>query len=309
MKKIWKFLVHHLKEDFNTPLYVTVALFLTACMAFNYSVDFEDSFLDGQTGFRKFLYFFLFFSTAYFFVLLACSFFGKEKKFWTRKEFWIKSMLGLGAIGLDSSAPFIHSLIRRSFAPELYLWIYKLSVNILSIFLILLPLLIYYFLCDRKQKHVYGLSARQFDTRPYFIMLAIMFPLIVMVSFLPAFIRQYPMYKGTDAAAYLNISEWITVSAYEFVYGLDFVTVEFFFRGFLVIGMMGLLGRSAVLAMAATYCFLHFGKPAGEAISSIFGGYILGVIAYETKSIWGGIIVHVGIAWMMELVAFIQKSF
>jgi hypothetical protein len=35
----------------------------------------------------------------------------------------------------------------------------------------------------------------------------------------------------------------------------------------------------------------------------------LGVIAYETKSIWGGIIVHLGIAWMMEVIAFTQKSF
>ena len=84
---------------------------------------------------------------------------------------------------------------------------------------------------------------------------------------------------------------------------------EFFFRGFLVIGMISLLGRGAVLPMACVYCFLHFGKPMGEAISSIFGGYILGVVAYETRGIWGGVIVHVGIAWLMELAAFTQKLF
>jgi hypothetical protein len=72
--------------------------------------------------------------------------------------------------------------------------------------------------------------------------------------------------------------------------------------------MMGVLGRGAVLSMAVLYCTLHFGKPMGEAISSIFGGYILGVVAYETKSIWGGVIVHIGIAWMMEIIAFLQKS-
>jgi hypothetical protein len=44
-----------------------------------------------------------------------------------------------------------------------------------------------------------------------------------------------------------------------------------------------------------------------KAISFVFGGYLLGVIAYETKSIWGGIIVHVGIAWMMEAIGFWQK--
>jgi membrane protease YdiL (CAAX protease family) len=75
-----------------------------------------------------------------------------------------------------------------------------------------------------------------------------------------------------------------------------------------VIGMAGLLGRRSVLAMAVIYCLLHFGKPAGEAMSSVVGGYILGVIAYETKSIWGGVIVHAGIAWMMELISFCAKQ-
>ena len=97
------------------------------------------------------------------------------------------------------------------------------------------------------------------------------------------------------------------MAGYELAYGLDFVTVEFLFRGFMVIGMIGVLGRQAVLPMAVTYCFLHFGKPAGEAISSVFGGYILGVIALETRSIWGGIIVHAGIAWMMEIIAYVQE--
>ncbi len=35
------------------------------------------------------------------------------------------------------------------------------------------------------------------------------------------------------------------------------------------------------------YVALHYGKPAGETISSFFGGYILGVLAYQSKNIWG----------------------
>jgi hypothetical protein len=60
--------------------------------------------------------------------------------------------------------------------------------------------------------------------------------------------------------------------------------------------------------MATMYVFIHFGKPLGETISSFFGGIILGVIAYETKSIIGGIIIHVGIAWLMELGGFLGNS-
>lgn len=69
----------------------------------------------------------------------------------------------------------------------------------------------------------------------------------------------------------------------KFAYAWDFVSVELAFRGFLIIGMIKILGKGAVLPMAVTYAFYHFGKPAGETISSVFGGYILGIIALLYK--------------------------
>ncbi len=66
------------------------------------------------------------------------------------------------------------------------------------------------------------------------------------------------------------------------------------------------MGKEAVFAMASVYCFIHFGKPVGEVISSFFGGYILGVIALNHKNINGGIIVHLRLALMMEIAAIIQ---
>ena len=53
--------------------------------------------------------------------------------------------------------------------------------------------------------------------------------------------------------------------------------------------------------MAAFYCTIHFGKPLGECISSFFGGLVLGVLAARTRTIYGGLIVHLGLAWLMEL--------
>jgi membrane protease YdiL (CAAX protease family) len=161
---------------------------------------------------------------------------------------------------------------------------------------------------DQDKHHLYGLTPKRFDVKPYFALLLMMLPLIVSASFHPSFLRQYPMYLSTRAHLYLDVPEWVTVVVYEICYGIGFLCTEFFFRGFLVIGMISVLGRAAIVPMASVYCFLHFGKPMGEAISSIFGGYILGIVAYETRGIWGGVIVHVGIAWSMELVAFIQKA-
>jgi len=60
--------------------------------------------------------------------------------------------------------------------------------------------------------------------------------------------------------------------------------------------------------MVAAYAVLHFGKPLGESIGSIFGGYILGIIALYSRNIWGGVFVHGGIALLMEIFAFLQTK-
>lgn len=307
MKKIWKFLVHHVQEDFNLRVYLLTFLFLAASVYVNYRYDFEDTFLDTQKGFLKFFYYFLFYGFAYYSTMAIVFFSKKGSTFFRERDFWIRSVLVLAALSLDGSQPYLHSLVNALAPAQLNYWVYKVANNLIGFVNILLPLLLFHRFYDHNQKHYYGLQVRHFDTRPYFMLLLIMLPLIVAASFEPSFVKQYPMYKVTSAHTYLGVPEWVTVACYELAYGLDFITVEFLFRGFMVIGMMHVVGRNAVLAMAVTYCYLHFGKPAGEAVSSIYGGYILGVVAYETKGVWGGVIVHVGIAWLMELVAYLQK--
>lgn len=309
MKKLWNFLKEHLRNDFNPYYYSFIAVFLTVCIYYNYKVDFEDSFLDQQEGFIKFLFFLLTNLFAYLIPVFAYAFFYKSRTFLSSPEFWIKSLFALALLSFDRCGFFIDDFVHEFFQPRMYRWVTKISINLMGIFTMLLPFLLVYWLYDRSEKNFYGLTPKRFDVKPYFIMLAIMVPLIIAVSYLPSFLNQYPMYKPSRAHLYLGVPAWVTVAGYEIAYGLNFVSIEFFFRGFLIIGMISLLGRGAVIPMACVYCFLHFGKPMGEAISSIFGGYILGVVAYETRGIWGGVIVHVGIAWFMELVAFTQKLF
>ena len=309
MKKIWNFLKHHIREDFNASHYLLVALFLSVCIYLNYRFDFEDSFLDAKPGFEKWLFYFITYSVAFYFTALSYLYFSKKLYVLVEQDFWIKSILALVLLSADASTPFLRDGINAFVNPALQFWTYKVMVNLISFVIVFLPIMIFYFFYEKEQKNYYGLSARKFDFTPYVVMLMIMVPLIAGVSFHESFLRQYPMYKTSGAHDYLNVEEWVTALIYETAYGFDFVTVEFLFRGFMVIGLMTSLGRGAVLTMAVTYCFLHFGKPPGEAISSIFGGYILGVIAYETKSIWGGIVIHIGIAWSMELAAYLQKTF
>ena len=306
MKKIWQFLVAHVREDFNARQYGFVFLLVAVVLALNYTYDLNDLALKSKTGIAKFAAYFLFYSIPYYLTLLPVHYAAKLR-FFKNRIFWIKSLTGLALLSLDSSVPYLREWVMVAFEPGVQLWAYKVIVNLVGIFTIVIPLWIIYNKYDRENNLYYGLYPRRFDARPYLQMLLIMLPILVTASFLPSFAKQYPMYRASEAHTLLGVSEGLTISIYEFAYGFDFITVELLFRGFMVIGLAQILGRHAVLSMAVIYCFLHTGKPLGEAMSSVFGGYILGVIAYETKSIWGGVIVHVGIAWMMEVIGLVQK--
>jgi nitrate/nitrite transporter NarK len=159
-----------------------------------------------------------------------------------------------------------------------------------------------------KESTIYGLAKRPPTWRPYLLMLFIMIPLIAAASTQQDFLSVYPKLKHVDAVPHESY-RWIYSLLYEVCYGLDFVGIELFFRGFLIIGFARWAGKHAILPMAVFYCTIHFGKPLGECISSFFGGLILGVVTYHSRTIWGGLMVHLGIAWLMELGGYIGNRF
>ena len=131
-------------------------------------------------------------------------------------------------------------------------------------------------------------------------------PFIFGVSFLDDFSRSYPIYRTQYAAQYLQVSPVVPVLAFELSYGLAFVATEFFFRGFLLFTFEKHLGKGILLPMVVLYCLIHFQKPLLEAITSVFGGLLLGIIALYSRSIYGGIIAHIGLAWTMDLAGYYQ---
>jgi len=146
-----------------------------------------------------------------------------------------------------------------------------------------------------------GLTAGGFDARPYFLLLLLLVPVIVLASTQPDFLHYYPKVKNLAFLDGYTSPVWPWKLGYELSYGLDFLTIELFFRGLLIVALVRYAGPRAILPMAAFYCTIHFGKPLGECVSSFFGGLVLGVLAYRTRSILGGLIVHLGLAWMMEI--------
>jgi hypothetical protein len=154
----------------------------------------------------------------------------------------------------------------------------------------------------------YGLTMKKFKWQPYFIMLLCMLPLIIAASTQPDFLSMYPKIKSVLHIGHSIQLSWLHKLFFELSYGSDFISIEIFFRGFLILAFIKWAGPNSILPMACFYCTIHFGKPLGECISSYFGGLLLGIIVYNTRSIYGGLIIHMGIAWLMEIGGYIGNA-
>lgn len=191
---------------------------------------------------------------------------------------------------------------------DVYAWVFKIATSATSFGLVLLPLLLFYQTIDKEKSGFYGITTLS-NIKPYLYLLLIVAPFISIAALQTSFTDYYPVYKANNVSELWGWPSYLPMMIFEFIYGADFLNVELLFRGFFVIGIAQIMGKHAIMPMVVIYCFLHFGKTAGEAISSIFGGYIIGIIALYTRSLQGGIIIHVGIAWLMETAAYFAKQF
>ncbi|NOT52480.1 MAG: CPBP family intramembrane metalloprotease [Chitinophagaceae bacterium] len=176
------------------------------------------------------------------------------------------------------------------------------------VFIISCLLFIIWKIVDKDQPF-YGIKTKNIDWRPYLLMLIIMLPLVAAASTQPDFLAVYPKLKAIAGVENEEGMHWLYKLLFELSYGSDFIIIELFFRGFLILAFIKWAGKDAILPMAVFYCTIHFGKPLGECISSYFGGMVLGIIVYHTRSILGGLMVHLGIACLMEIGGYFGNSF
>ena len=308
MRKIVGYLRAHLEEDFDARLYLKQALFLAALISINYTIELEDKIIDAYVGKPiRTLWYFLLYGTGYYGSLLIWATHTRQLTLFRNPQVWVYSLFILVVLAWDGSFYAYQSWSKQIFDGQIYWFAFYSLANLSSVLTTFLPLILFYRLIDHQRTRFYGLWQPQ-NVNPYLLLLLAMLPLIIWASFQPDFLRSYPTYRDSRVDEFFGVSPRVTAILYELFYGFDFISTELLFRGFMIIGMVHLLGRGALLPMVVCYATLHFGKPLGETIGSIFGGYILGVIALRTRSIWGGILVHVGVAWAMEMAAWLQTT-
>jgi len=78
---------------------------------------------------------------------------------------------------------------------------------------------------------------------------------------------------------------------------------EYLFRGWILFGYARKYGTDAIWLQAVPFAVAHIGKPDLETLSTIFGGFAFGWIAWRTDSFIYSFIIHWYIAALIILVA------
>ena len=243
-----------------------------------------------------YLLYFIPFATAFFLQLL----FFKDCNYYKNGWFWAILFLAPAFFSFRVNFDFHQSwVINKWQGADQKFYLYCINW-IVRVVVLLIPAFFIWLIKDKNVQPFYGTKAL-YNAKPYLIMLLIMVPLIALASTQKDFLQIYPKAKMLDQIPVNNFAGKLRYIVFELCYGFDFVSIEFFFRGFLILSLMNICGMHCIIPVACFYCSIHLGKPMGEAISSFFGGSLLGIIAYNTGSLWGGLIVHLGIAWMMEI--------
>ena len=181
--------------------------------------------------------------------------------------------------------------------PELWPHLYG-TFSSLIVYFVIPSLFIYFVFHERVQDHGLKFKGVSRYIWIYLIMLLIVMPLVLIASFSPDFISKYPIYSKAG-------NSWAEFIIWESAYGLYFLVLEFFLRGFMLFTMARYLGAYAIFVMVIPYTMIHFGKPFAETVGSIIAGTALGTLALRTRSIFGGVFIHIAVAWSMDILAIV----
>ena len=168
--------------------------------------------------------------------------------------------------------------------------------------MLIIPVLIIRMVLDENARE-YGatLGDWRFGLKYLLIVGAVMTPFLYMGAKDPALIAEYPLLRQTYGADWMNPFLW------EATYLVYYIAWEFHFRGFMQLGMEPRVGAvHAILIQTIVSTLIHVRKPFGETFSAIFGGWMMGILAWRTRSIVWGILLHWYIGAMTDFFCYLN---
>ncbi len=299
-----QFLKKSILQDVKDNSNAGVLLYLCFCIFLNYYFNIENTLFSTYSSKPiGVAVYFLFYAVAYFPVMFWLLY-RSQKLFLLKNKyfFWLSAGVIL-SLSLSATYFYLTPLLKSMPDDKTEYLIRKLLVNGRNIVFVAIPALFIWKYVKEKDDNFFWFSFRRIKLKTYFSWLFLMIIVIAFVSLSTSFQQVYPSFKPNMTKNVLNIHHHVWFGIYELIYGFDFIWVEFLFRGILVLGLYRIVGKEVLMPMVSLYCFIHFGKPIVESISSIVGGYFLGILSLYTRSIAGGSILHIGIAYAMDFFA------
>lgn len=131
----------------------------------------------------------------------------------------------------------------------------------------------------------------------YFGLYLAMIPVIVLASQMPAFQQVYPFVPEVKISL-------TSFCIWEFVYVMQFFSLESFFRGYLLFTLEKVNhSLIAIAVMTVPYAMIHVHKPLPEACGAIIAGLGLGWLSLKYRSWIGGAMVHALVAVTLDSIA------
>lgn len=298
---LFKQVLSFFRKDFHLFSYLYIALFACTLTYLAYYTDLYKSYTSYsyQLGYMSRAYFVLY-SFIYFAAIIPILLIRKERNILKKKDFYLKSLLFIAIYSFAVGFSGHQKISFSNFSEKERTYLYSILGQLKGFFISMPLLFLVKNTIDKNIKDFYGLSRSKELITNYFILFLLMLPVLIWASTTEDFMSFYPRFKYWNFKGIFEMPTWLYSIVFESAYALDFVSTELFFRGALVIGLSRFLDRKTVLPMVVLYVVIHFEKPLLETISSAFGGYILGALAYQTKHIWGGIVIHICVALAIE---------
>lgn len=230
------------------------------------------------------------FALVYAAVGLTCIAYLKNPEYLTA----ISRLTPFSAIGEHATQPVDNNL------SALIWWVF-----VSMVFYFVVPALVVVFVQKRSLSEIgLAFTVDKGFAKLFALCVAIMLPLVYLMSLTGSFSEKYPFLTVYNGAPYLSS----TLLIWELVYFLQFFGLEFFFRGFLLHSLKPSLGLYSIFVMTVPYTMIHFQKPMPETVAAIFAGIFLGWLSYRNGNIWMGLVLHCLVAFSMDILALHNKG-
>ncbi len=180
-----------------------------------------------------------------------------------------------------------------------YSTIYWFSTDGFLMFIV--PMLLIFLVLKQKPSDFgFVIGDYKFGLKSYGLFILFMIPVIWILSGSETFAKAYP--QGG-----LTVRENVSVLLYyELFVGFYMLAWEFFWRGYMLFGLKEKFGIYAIFIQMIPFFILHRGKPELETFSSIFGGLILGIQAWRSRSFIYCFLTHWTVMIFVDLISVLR---